>query len=57
MMDKEYKTRKPSKRKRAKMPMDQRAKIFLSFKALKDDTDEDGPLSNKKKMDNENGIK
>ena len=49
MMDKEYKTRKPSKRKRAKMPMDQRAKIFLSFKALKDDRD--GPLSNKKKMD------
>ena len=48
MMDKEYKTRKPSKRKRAKMPMDQRAKIFLSFKALKDDNDEDGPLSNKK---------
>ena len=53
MMDKEYKTRKPSKRKRAKMPMDQRAKIFLSFKALKDDTDEDGPLSNKKDLDEE----
>lgn len=51
MMDKDYKTRKPSKRKKAKMPMDQRAKIFLSFKALKDDTDEDGPLSNKKHLD------
>ena len=50
MMDKEYKTRKPSKKKRAKMPMDQRAKIFLSFKALKDDTDEDGPLTNKKNL-------
>ena len=57
MMDKEYKTRKPSKKKRAKMPMDQRAKIFLSFKALQDDTDEDGPLSNKKNLDDENSIK
>lgn len=45
-MDKEYKTRKRSN-KRARMPMDQRAKIFLSFKALQDDT-EDSPFNNKK---------
>ena len=46
MMDKEYKTRKRSN-KRARMPMEQRAKIFLSFKALQDDTEE-SPFNNKK---------
>ena len=48
MMDKEYKTRKRNN-KRAKMPMDQRAKIFLSFKALQDDTEE-SPFNNKKEV-------
>ena len=52
MMDKEYKTRKRNN-KRARMPMDQRAKIFLSFKALQDDTEE-SPFNNKKSLSNEN---
>lgn len=52
MMDKEYKTRKPNKRNRAKMPMDQRAKIFLSFRALQDDTEE-SPFNNKKELKTE----
>ena len=51
MMDKEYKTRKRNN-KRARMPMDQRAKIFLSFKALQDDTD-DSPFNSKKTLNNE----
>ena len=52
MMDKEYKTRKRNN-KRARMSMDQRAKIFLSFKALQDDTEE-SPFNNKKSLSNEN---
>ena len=51
MMDKEYKTRKRNN-KRAKMPMDQRVKIFLSFKALQDDTEE-SPFNSKKTLKNE----
>ena len=37
--------------KRARMPMDQRAKIFLSFKALQDDTEE-SPFNSKKTLKN-----